>query len=167
MENASKALLMAGGILIALLIIGSLFLMFSNLQSYQDNNDDIKKSTQVAEFNNQFEPYNKDGLTLMQLKSIYNKIVSNNVQHPEYPIQHNIDRNFLKQAFLKISSVSAAEAEKDAEKFLSVEGDTNTDGFRTIYDGQKQKLKFNCIKNSIKYENQDGRISQMNFEIKN
>ena len=31
MENASKALIMAGGVLIALMIIGALVLMFSNL----------------------------------------------------------------------------------------------------------------------------------------
>ena len=35
MENASKALIMAGGVMIALLIIGSLLLMFNNLSSYQ------------------------------------------------------------------------------------------------------------------------------------
>ena len=78
MENASKALLMAGGILIALLIIGSLVLLFANLQDYQNKTDISSKQSQIAEFNNQFEPYNKKDLTLMELKSIYNKIISNN-----------------------------------------------------------------------------------------
>ncbi len=33
MENASKALIMAGSVLIALLIIGALILMFNNLSN--------------------------------------------------------------------------------------------------------------------------------------
>ena len=59
MENASKALLIAGGILLALLIIGSLVLLFSNLQDYQNKTNISVRQSQIAEFNNQFEPYNK------------------------------------------------------------------------------------------------------------
>ena len=101
MENASKALLMAGGILIALLILGALIMMFTSLQDYQNTNDAQTKNSQIAQFNNQFEPYNKDNLTLMELKSVYNKIESNNTQHSKdsngkideksgYFIKHNI-----------------------------------------------------------------------------
>lgn len=90
MENATKALIMAGGILLALLVIGALYLMFSNLAVYKDQSDASKKATQIAEFNNQFEPYNKDDLTLMELKSVYNKIESNNALNPEQRISHNI-----------------------------------------------------------------------------
>ena len=68
MENATRALVMAGGILIALMILGALLLMFNNLSSYQNSNDANTKSSQIAEFNNQFEPYNKKDLTLMELK---------------------------------------------------------------------------------------------------
>ena len=79
MENATRALTMAGGILIALMILGALFLMFNNLSSYQNQNDTSTKSTQIAEFNNQFEPYNKDDLTLMELHSVYNKGVDGRI----------------------------------------------------------------------------------------
>ena len=36
MENASKALIMAASVLIALVIIGAFMLMMSNLTDYQD-----------------------------------------------------------------------------------------------------------------------------------
>ena len=91
MENATRALTMAGGILIALMILGALFLMFNNLSSYQNSNDASTKNSQIAEFNNQFEPYNKDNLTLMELKSVWNKIQSNNSKNPEYFIETNIN----------------------------------------------------------------------------
>ena len=90
MENASKALIMAGGILIAMLIIGSLVLLFTSLADYQNNESINAKQSQVAEFNNQYEPFNKDNLTLNELKSIYNKIISNNKKFPEYTIGTNI-----------------------------------------------------------------------------
>ncbi len=83
MENASRALMMAGGILIALMVLGALMLMFNNLSSYQEQNDITQEQAQVAEFNNQYLAYEKDNLTLMEMKSLYNKIQSNNVQNSE------------------------------------------------------------------------------------
>ena len=133
MENASKALIMAGGILIAMLIIGSLVLLFTSLADYQNNESINAKQSQVAEFNNQYEPFNKDNLTLNELKSIYNKIISNNKKFPEYTIGTNIKT-----------------------VYPNIEND-----FSEIEEEQRIKKKFECIK--IEYNNPDGRISQMNF----
>ena len=60
MENASKALIMAGSVLIALMIIGALMLMFGNLTSYQETDTQGTRSAQIAEFNQQFETYDRD-----------------------------------------------------------------------------------------------------------
>lgn len=89
MENASKAILMAAGILIALLILGALILMFTRLGMFQSQNDAQTKQSQIAAFNNQFEPYNGKNLTLMDLKSLYSKIVSNNKKDSSYRISIN------------------------------------------------------------------------------
>ena len=91
MENATKALIMAGGILIALMILGALMLMFNNLSSYQKQNETTAEQVQIAEFNNQYMPYEKENLTIMELKSVYHKIKSNNEKYPEYKINHNIE----------------------------------------------------------------------------
>ena len=48
MENASKALLMAAGVLIALIIIGALLLMFNNLSNYQETNTQNTRESQIA-----------------------------------------------------------------------------------------------------------------------
>ena len=55
MENASKALIMAGSVLIALMIIGALLLMINNLSSYQETDTKTARDAQVVEFNNQYE----------------------------------------------------------------------------------------------------------------
>lgn len=134
MENATRALTMAGGILIALMILGALMLMFNNLSSYQNQNDVSVKSSQVAEFNNQFEPYNKDDLTLMELKTVWNKIQSNNKKNPEYEINTNI-----KTIYPNID-----------------------DDFKILPEDHKQTKVFKCTK--IEYDNEEGRISNIEFE---
>ncbi len=95
MENAAKALTIAGGIFIALMILGALILMFNNLSSYQNQNDATTKQMQTTDFNNEFTPYDKPDLTLMELKSIYNKIASHNKRNPDEIINTNIKDIYL------------------------------------------------------------------------
>lgn len=142
MENATRALTMAGGILIALMILGALFLMFNNLSSYQNQNDTSTKSTQIAEFNNQFEPYNKDNITLMELHSVYNKVTSNKEKNPEYTIDmiYNFNDNH--------------EDENLKNNFKS--------NFSAIQEAEKMNTTFKCT--SIEYKGVDGRISKIVFE---
>lgn len=147
MENASKALLMAGGILIALLVIGALVLLFSNLQDYQMKNDASMEQSEIADFNNQFEPYNKKNLTLMELKSVYNKIISNNEKHPEYRIDSNV---------IKSPGALTKNGNSIFEYYLY-----NTN-FKNIDEAHKQKKVFECIK--IEYGGKGGRISVINFK---
>ena len=74
MENASKALIMAGGILIALLVLGALLLMFNNLSDYQKSNSDLTESGQLATFNEQFTQYERDDLTGTEVISLANMV---------------------------------------------------------------------------------------------
>lgn len=134
MENASKALLMAGGILIALLILGALILLANNLADYQNKQDVSTKESQIAEYNNQFEPYNKQDLSLMELKSLYNKIESNNKLYPEFKIETNI-----KEIYTDI-----------------------TKDFKQISEEDKQRKVFSCIK--MERNGEEGRINEMSFE---
>lgn len=78
MENASKALIMAGGVLIALMIIGALVLMFSNLSTYQKSNIESDRDSQIVEFNNKYETYNKQNLRGSELYSLLNKVIDYN-----------------------------------------------------------------------------------------
>ena len=134
MENASKALLMAGGILITLLILGALILLANNMADYQNKQDVSTKESQIAEYNNQFEPYNDEDVSLMELKSVYNKIQSNNSRNPEYRIETNIE-----------------------EVYPDIIKD-----FKDIAEEDKQNKVFSCTQ--IEYNGADGRISKINFK---
>lgn len=78
MENASKALIMAGSVLIALMIIGALLLMFNSLSSYQEVGTQNTREAQVIEFNNQYETYNRNNVRGSDLYSLLNRVVDYN-----------------------------------------------------------------------------------------
>ena len=78
MENASNALLMAGGILIALLIISLAILAFNQMSDYKKSQSDAVKTEQLAEFNEQFVQYTRDDVTGIDLLTLANKIVDFN-----------------------------------------------------------------------------------------
>ena len=59
MENASKALIMAAGVLLGLMILGALVLLFNNLSTYQQTNQHIELESQIVEFNNHFITYDR------------------------------------------------------------------------------------------------------------
>ena len=97
MENASKALLMAGGVLIALLVIGALMLMINAMGDYHRNQSALVKDSQVAQFNSEFEKYidEESGIYGMDIISVINKVIdfnkkvdngglSNSVNYEEY-----------------------------------------------------------------------------------
>lgn len=84
MENASKALLMAAGILIAMIIIGLLLFMFNQLVIFQKSDDSNTKNSQVAKFNMQFEVYLDDkGIKGSDILSLINKILDYNKKGEE------------------------------------------------------------------------------------
>ena len=72
MENASKALLMAAGVLISLVIIGAFILMMSNVTDYQNKSDVQVASEQIAEFNNTYETYNRNNVRGSDMVSLMN-----------------------------------------------------------------------------------------------
>ena len=78
MENASKALLMAGGMLIALLIIGALVLMFNQIGDYEKGNQGMKKTSEIAEFNIDFVRYTEGNIKGVDIISLANKIINFN-----------------------------------------------------------------------------------------
>lgn len=78
MENASKALLMAGGMLIALLVIGALLLVFNQIGDYEKGKSNIVKSTQVADFNKEFAKYTGDDIKGYDLVTLIHKAIDFN-----------------------------------------------------------------------------------------
>ena len=151
MENATKALIMAGGILIAILIIGSFMLFFGDLNEYEQTKSDAVVQEQVVKFNNSYTSYDRSNLTLNEIKSLYNKIQSNNERAA------NGDDNYYKITS-NIKTLCLQPQNTDEQV------DITTTKFKELDERLKnKKYSFKC--EVIEYGNTDGRVSKMKFSM--
>lgn len=105
MENASKALIMAGAVLIALLVISLLVFFFHSIRDIQSVNLTSEQVQQATEFNKQYDVYQRD-IYGSELLSIANKIADYNQKESEtkgytkvtleVSISEDIDNTYLK-----------------------------------------------------------------------
>lgn len=83
MENASKALIIAGGILVAILIVSLLVFFFDNIRNLQGTESTISEEEQAVEFNKQFEVYDRSNIYGSEILSLANKVVDYNIRESE------------------------------------------------------------------------------------
>ena len=78
MENASKALLIAGGVLIAILIVSVLVVTLNIVNSNQRTREKALATEQLAEFNQKYEAYNKKALRGTDIITLMKMAIDNN-----------------------------------------------------------------------------------------
>lgn len=81
MENASKALLIAGGILIAIIVLTMFIMMFNRISNIQKEQEEQIRIEQVVAFNNEFEAYNKKVMYGTDVITLINKVAENNKKY--------------------------------------------------------------------------------------
>ena len=90
MENASKALIMAGGILLAMMILALIIYVTSSMTSMQEAQEIKLAAQQLQEFNNSYLIYNKTRMYGTDIISVTNKADEHNrrldVSEEEYKI---------------------------------------------------------------------------------
>lgn len=107
MENASKALLIAGGVLIAIILIGLLLTGFTIIRSNENANVKAQATKELKEFNQKFEAYNKkalygtDVITVMKMATQYNDVTVEAYQNDKTTqiIESNIINNYKGKIF--------------------------------------------------------------------
>ena len=78
MENASKALIMAASVLIAIIIIGALVLMYNQISNYSSGDVQNTREQQVIAFNNEYEKFNSNNVNGTDMLTLMNKIIDYN-----------------------------------------------------------------------------------------
>lgn len=79
MENASKALLMAGGVLLGMMIISLAVLLFTNFGGTSSQIHTNIEQNQISQFNSQFTAYvGKNNVTIYDVISMANLATENN-----------------------------------------------------------------------------------------
>ena len=78
MENASKALIMAGSILVAILIISLGILIFNNFRDKALSGANLDKQ-EISEFNSKITPYVGENTSGSQVNTLIQYVISNNI----------------------------------------------------------------------------------------
>lgn len=81
MENAAKALLIAGGILIALIITSMLVYTGRNVSQLGASEEARKEAQQLSDFNKGYESYAKKVMYGADVISVINKAQDNNIKY--------------------------------------------------------------------------------------
>ena len=137
MENATKALEMATGVLIAILVIGLCVYAYNNLSEEKKIEQSAESASQATDFNKSYEAFNKSGLQGSEILSLANKIVDYNAKEAEkkgyQKIQLSVTINdstttnenyFTKKTYTK--------AENITEEYEKLSGEIKRVGSKTI-----------------------------------
>lgn len=73
MENASKAVLMAGGTLLAIMILSLIIYVSTSISGFAEEQDKRTLAKQIEEFNKGYLAYNKTILYGADILTVYNK----------------------------------------------------------------------------------------------
>lgn len=134
MENMSKALLMAGGVLIAILVISLFAYMFTSMSGVFQSKEDIKYAEEIEEYNKEYLSYNRKLLRGADLISLMNKA------NDSYQRNGNVDEYKITVKYKLTGETTYSTTYSDFNEF-------------------KRKI-FNC--EGVSY-NASGRISEMRF----
>ena len=77
MENASKALIMAGSVLLGILILALMVTLFLSSKDLSNEYEATKQSEAIQQFNVNFTKYLGQDLTIHQVITIYNFAIQN------------------------------------------------------------------------------------------
>ena len=81
MENAARALEMAAGVLLGVLLMAAVSYFFSNIGELPTQQDELTQQEQLADFNKGYEAFNKSGMYGVDVLSCLNKAKSNNEKY--------------------------------------------------------------------------------------
>lgn len=133
MENASKALIMAGSVLTAMIIISVLVIFFGNLQSLQNTELTVDEVKKAEEFNKQYDVYARDvyGSEILSLANRidnYNKTQAQNEGYTKIELYVELTKNIDSTYFKKGTYTS----DSLRQKIEQVETKVDTLGKQTI-----------------------------------
>lgn len=142
MENAAKALTIAGGVLIAIIVVATLWYSFQQWGIFPQAKDDNQKISQEVEFNKEFESYNKQNLYGTDVITVLNKAMANN---EKYGITgDSSDPYYVNVKINLVNSVYGYEKTYKRDESGNVTSTkTKYDTVPTLIGGQEYSLKNN------------------------
>lgn len=168
MENASKALLMAGGLLIVMIIIAVGIYTYSGYTGIGKQVDENKKVEQIKEFNTQYEIYDQKFLRGIELITLINKAIdyNNKTDSPNDRIEVSFKTTIAKNvtSYDNLENGTSYTFTNNVPvnyKDWSNSEITVSGKKEKCIDNFKIKRYFKCDK--IQYKGIDGKVSKLEF----
>ncbi len=150
MENASKALIIAGGMLIAMLIVGLLVWGFGRIRETQQTQVDQESIQEITDFNERFEAYNRTTVRGYQMISLANLVYDTNSRFTEADGYNPVT--------VTVDGLSSADAtNEDLVTYIQ----TNYDRMNSNQKNALKELVFECT--GVEYDTQNSRVLHMTF----
>lgn len=112
MENASKALVMAGAILISILLISVGLIMFNSTKGVAEQSGKAAETIEIETFNSQFTKYCGDRVLGSKVKDLQNFVASYKSANSETNIEVTIDSSIttiIPNKYYKVEATSYEE----------------------------------------------------------
>lgn len=93
MENASKALLMAAGVFLVMLILALVIFAWGKFSDYQNAKDSLVDIEDTAKFNEQFTHYDRDDVQGYEILSLANKVIDYNKRRSDVEGAQNSEKS--------------------------------------------------------------------------
>lgn len=155
MENASKALIMAGGVLISIIIISAVVMVYSNMRQGSQMQDEALKAEQVSKFNMQYTSYEKN-IRGVDLMSLINMAEDNNSKYDSDMMDITIE--------FKIRKSLTSSTSDDISELEDYTGG-NLLNYNTLVNDELKIFKRRVFRHvESRYNQITGRINYMFFE---
>ena len=161
MENATKALLIAAGVLIAIMVISALVLMFDRISKVSQTEQDALVAQQLTEFNREYEAFNRRDLWGGQIISVMNKMLDNNNKYATLD-----EDNYMMDISVKFTVIDDFfNKKKEGTTYSTLVSFSQKFAEAQRTEDQLTELKrklFKCV--SVEYNEETGRVQKMYFE---
>ena len=193
MENASKALVIAAGILLTLLIVSLAIYVYTSISNVSKREAEILTAEELSEFNMQFESFNKSSMYGTDIITVINKAIANNKKHPNQTIEITLTTTedfFSTETYFELDSLGnyVRRDDKSTEQLVLETGtytitDTKLEEFLKTKDKKKETKYENdrktCIEikpaisefknrkfkcTEVQYDSDTGKVSSMCFK---
>ncbi len=145
MENASKALIIAGAILISILLISIGILILNSTRGTTDSAKNTISDLEIIAFNSKFTPYEGSNKSSKEITQLLDNIISSNTSYSNQVVVRFYKETSIASKYKPHSSSPIRqELTLTHNAYISNAGE---------YTDQHYKADINTIKDTIKYYN--------------
>ena len=154
MENAVKALYMAAGVLIGIMILSLAVVLFSSLQGYMEETNKQIMFNEVTRFNAKYTKYVDTELTLQDIITVAGEAYENNKSYNIDPNAWNESSNSLYIAIYLENNGRIDQKMGENGEMVELLGNNNA-----------SVQKYKCANSDVEYSENTGKIFKMTFRV--